>query len=116
MAPVDGPGWLSVGDLSQEVYVNTKWLGPLAATCLLAAAAAVPTLQAANAQRSSRAEASPQKRIPGMRAEQRKQNGGSSARVFGGQAAETGAWPFQVALLTSYMLDKRPESQLDAQF
>lgn len=96
--------------------MNTKWFGPLAATCLLAAVAAMPAMEVANAQSSTRAEASPQKRVPTMRAEQRKQNGGSSDRVFGGQEAKSGAWPFQVALLTSYMLDKRPESQLDAQF
>ena len=93
-----------------------KWFGPLAATCLLAAAAALPAMQPASAQESARPEASPQKRVPEARAAQRKASGGSNDRVFGGLAAEQGAWPFQVALLTSYMLDNRPESQMDAQF
>lgn len=93
-----------------------KWLGPLAATCLLAVAAALPTMQPAAAQEAGRPEASPQKRVPEARAAQRKAAGDSNDRVFGGFAAEQGAWPFQVALLTSYMLDNRPESQMDAQF
>lgn len=93
-----------------------KWLGPLAATCLLAVAAALPTIQPAAAQEAGRPEASPQKRVPEARAAQRKAAGDSNDRVFGGFAAEQGAWPFQVALLTSYMLDNRPESQMDAQF
>jgi secreted trypsin-like serine protease len=93
-----------------------KWIGPLAATCLLAAATALPAIHSAVAQGATRAEASPQKRVPEARAAQRKANGGTNDRVFGGFAAEQGAWPFQVALLTSYMLDDRPESQMDAQF
>lgn len=93
-----------------------KWFGPLAATCLLAAAAALPAIPPAAAQEASRPEASPQKRVPEARAAQRKANEGGGDRVFGGQAAEDGAWPFQVALLTSYMLDQSKESQLNAQF
>ncbi|MEZ5783641.1 MAG: serine protease [Rhizobiaceae bacterium] len=93
-----------------------KWFGPLTAGCLLAAAAALPALHEAAAQDVVRPEASPQKRVPEARAAQREASGGSNDRVFGGFAAEQGAWPFQVALLTANMLDNRPESQVDAQF
>jgi secreted trypsin-like serine protease len=94
--------------------VIKKWLGPLAATCLIAAAAALPVLQPAAAQDTAmRPEANPSKRVSEARAAQRAAGGD---RVFGGQAAEPGSVPFQVALLTSYMLDDRAESQLDAQF
>lgn len=93
-----------------------KWFGPLAATGLLALATAFSAVQPAVAQDASRPEASPQKRVPEARAAQRKANEGGSDRVFGGLAAEQGAWPFQVALLTSYMLDQSAESQLNAQF
>ena len=37
-------------------------------------------------------------------------------RVFGGHEAAKGDWPFQVALLSSEMLDDNPDSQPDAQF
>lgn len=90
-----------------------KWLGPLAATCLMAAAV---TLPAAAQDTATRPEANPSKRVAEARAAQRAANGDSDDRVFGGQAAEPGSVPFQVALLTSYMLDDRAESQLDAQF
>ena len=92
-----------------------KWFGPLAATCLLAGMA-LPAAQPAAAQETTRPEASPQKRVPEARAAQRKAAGGGNDRVFGGLAAEQGAWPFQVALLTSASLAKNPESRMDAQF
>lgn len=94
----------------------TKWLGPLTATCMVAALSALPAYQQAAAQEAQPPQATTQKRVPEARAAQRKANGGADDRVVGGYAAEPGAWPFQVALLTSYMLDDRPESQLDAQF
>lgn len=59
---------------------------------------------------------SPISRIPDQRRAQRIAADGESPRVFGGIEAEKGAWPFQVALLTSEMLDDNPDSQFDAQF
>ncbi|MER9364040.1 serine protease [Mesorhizobium sp. M0500] len=40
----------------------------------------------------------------------------TGTRVIGGTEAKPGAWPFQVALLASEMLDSRAASQLNAQF
>lgn len=59
-------------------------------------------------------EVSPMSRVPKARAEQRAS--GEDSRVIGGTVAATGAWPFQVALLTSGMLDQNPMTNLDAQF
>ena len=53
-------------------------------------------------------------RVPTLRVEKAKQEEGD--RVFGGKEAQKGAWPFQVALLTSEMLDADPASQPNAQF
>lgn len=41
---------------------------------------------------------------------------GGADRVLGGRMADTGEWPFQVALLASNRLDQSPESQTNAQF
>ena len=60
-------------------------------------------------------EASPMRRVPGARTEQNKEEG-AGERVFGGHEAAKGAWPFQVALLSSDRLDDSPNSQPDAQF
>lgn len=97
--------------------MTSKWLGPLAATCLLAAAAAVPATHFAfAADKDPRPEVGVSKSVPEARAAARKAGGDSNDRVFGGDVAAPGAWPFQVALLTTYSLDARPESQLDAQY
>lgn len=53
-------------------------------------------------------------RVPALRAAKAKEDAGD--RVFGGKEAPKDAWPFQVALLTSEMLDADPASQADAQF
>ena len=42
--------------------------------------------------------------------------GGESNRVIGGRQADTGEWPFQVALLASNRLTPTTQSQLNAQF
>ena len=55
------------------------------------------------------------RRVPGARTEQNKEEGAGD-RVFGGNEAAKGAWPFQVALLSSRPLDDSPNSQPDAQF
>jgi len=88
---------------------------PIAAVSLLAMAAAFPSVPAAYSQdATTRPEASPMRRVPLARAEQSAK--GEGDRVFGGHEADQGEWPFQVALLTSEMLDDSPESQPDAQF
>jgi len=53
-------------------------------------------------------------RVPALRMEKAKEDGGD--RVFGGKEAKKGAWPFQVALLTSDALDDSADSQANAQF
>lgn len=106
-----GPASASTG-LSQEVKVNRmKTLAPLAALALLSTAAA-GTAWADEA----RPELSPMSRVTAARAEQAKATGDSGDRVFGGKEADKGEWPFQVALLSSNMLDDSVESQANAQF
>lgn len=79
-------------------------------------AAGVTPLTAASAQASQPAkpEASPMSRVPEARKAARES--GENQRVIGGTAAEDGAWPFQVALLTADYLSEDPLTQLDAQF
>jgi len=71
---------------------------------------------AARAQEAqgSKPEASPISRVPEARKAARES--GEGDRVIGGTAAEEGAWPFQVALLTADYLGDAPATQLDAQF
>lgn len=88
---------------------------PLAAASLLALTAALPTAPLVLADDGmTRPELSPMRRVPSARAEQSAEGAGD--RVFGGNEADKGEWPFQVALLTSEMLDASPASQPDAQF
>lgn len=83
----------------------------------LAAIALPASTSIAMAEQGGKAAAnSPMSRIPDARLAQREALSGEHPRVFGGVEAEKGAWPFQVALLTSGMLDDNPESQFDAQF
>lgn len=62
-----------------------------------------------------RSVGSPIDRVSKARAEQNASTD-TQDRVFGGQEADPGEWPFQVALLTSVMLDDDPMTQADAQF
>lgn len=59
---------------------------------------------------------SPMAKTPEARRAQRQAMNGELPRVFGGTQAAKDAWPFQVALLTTEMLDESDESQFDAQF
>lgn len=86
---------------------------PILAVSLLALTAAIPLAQVARADGASKPEASPMERVPDLRADQDEDAGD---RVFGGHEAAKGAWPFQVALLRSDMLDDSPNSQPNAQF
>jgi secreted trypsin-like serine protease len=86
-------------------------LAPLAAVALLSA---MPAGMAA--AQDARPELSPMSRVTAARAAQAKEAGDSGDRVFGGNEAEPGEWPFQVALLSSDMLDDSAVSQANAQF
>ena len=91
-----------------------KKITPLAAFALLAAGAA--TAPSSTFAQDARPELSPMSRVTAARAERTEEAGESGDRVFGGDEAEPGEWPFQVALLSSEMLDDDPNSQTDAQF
>ena len=86
---------------------------PLAAIAVLAAATG--GIAPASAQ-DARPELSPISRVTAARVAKTKETGVSGDRVFGGNEASPGEWPFQVALLSSEMLDDSPQSQSDAQF
>ena len=86
---------------------------PLVAATLISTMLA--GLAPAGAQQE-RPELSPMSRVTAARAEQAKADDGSGDRVFGGNEAEPGEWPFQVALLSSSMLDESAGSQANAQF
>ncbi len=70
----------------------------------------------AMAQSGTEAAQSPMARVPDARRAQREAMKGEEPRVFGGTEAQEGAWPFQVALLTTDNLDEAPESHFNAQF
>ncbi len=82
---------------------------------LLAAALAFPALPSL-AQEAVHPEVNAIDRVPEARAKWAAENPDSGDRVFGGQEAEPGAWPFQVALLSTGKLDASPGSQPNAQF
>jgi secreted trypsin-like serine protease len=80
----------------------------------LAAAVAFGAAIPVHAQEGARPELSPIDRVSEARSKEAAS--GEGDRVFGGNAAEPGAWPFQVALLATQKLDASPESQGAAQF
>jgi secreted trypsin-like serine protease len=115
---VTARGWFARPEeaLSQEVNLTIiSRFKPLAAVSLLALAAALSISQPVHADGTSKPEASPRERVPDMRADAEEDDEGDN-RVFGGHEAAEGAYPFQVALLSSEMLDDSTESQPDAQF
>jgi secreted trypsin-like serine protease len=91
-------------------------LRSILATSLLSLVAAVTATDLADADSSARErpEASPWARVPQGRIAQ--SESGEDGRVFGGREAAKGAWPFQVALLKSSVLDESPTSQINAQY
>ncbi|ANT53643.1 S1 family serine peptidase [Mesorhizobium amorphae] len=91
---------------------------PLAATLLagMAMLATVNAIHAADATARPEAAVSPMKRVAEARAKAKAENPDGADRVYGGKEAEKGAYPFQVALLTTDRLDDSPASQPDAQF
>ena len=88
-----------------------------AAIALLAATATISIMHVASAEDAgAKPELNPMSRVPELRAKASETKGESGDRVFGGQMADKGEWPFQVALLTSERLDNDPNSQPDSQF
>jgi secreted trypsin-like serine protease len=89
---------------------------------LAAAIAAVPALAEENSLEAATrmmpgAVSAPIDRVPEARRMQPEASeANQSDRVFGGVEAAPGAWPFQVALLTTEMLDETVDTQFDAQF
>ncbi len=95
----------------------TRRTTPLAGLALLAAATALPGITPSFAQQAgARPELSPMSRVTAARVAAAKANEGAGDRVIGGNEAEKDEWPFQVALLSSSMLDADPKSQPNAQF
>ena len=80
------------------------------AGCTLLCSASALASTAAAQQGGERAESSPLSRVTESRAAE------GHSRVFGGKEAQSGAYPFQVALLASRRLDDSAESQINAQF
>ena len=107
---------LRVGnDLSQEVnLIHVNRYASLAAIALLAAI--VQGVVNPAAAQDARPELSPMSRVTAARTEKAKETGDSGDRVFGGNEASPGEWPFQVALLSRATLDDSPASQSNAQF
>lgn len=87
-------------------------------TSLFILGAAFPLMNASHAAETASPEAvnSPMHRVAEARDKAKAENADEADRVFGGQEAEKGAYPFQVALLSSNRLDESPDSQPDAQF
>jgi secreted trypsin-like serine protease len=83
---------------------------------LVAAGMALAPVLPASAQDAARPELRPMQRVPEARAKWAAENQDSGDRVFGGQEADKGEWPFQVALLSAGKLDNSPASQSSAQF
>ena len=97
----------------------------LAASALLAGTASFAVANPLGAERaaiaSPRAQASPIARVPAARdkaaqAAREKAEQGETDRIIGGHEAASGAYPFQVALLSAAHLDDSPQSHFDAQF
>ena len=91
---------------------------PIIAASMLAAITSLAGADASRADGAARPEAavSPMKRVTEARAKAAADNPDAADRVYGGTEAEKGAYPFQVALLTTDRLDESPASQANAQF
>ncbi|WP_162300722.1 S1 family peptidase [Alkalilacustris brevis] len=64
----------------------------------------------------TRPEHAPMRRVPELRSARAQTETEEAPRVFGGDEAALGAWPFQVALAFAEWLDDDPLSQYHAQF
>lgn len=96
----------------------TNRFRPIVAASMLAIVSALAIAGSSRADDAVRPEAavSPMKRVTDARAKAAAENPDGSDRVYGGYQAEKGAYPFQVALLTTDRLDESPASQANAQF
>lgn len=95
--------------------MNTRASRRLLGRAALTAALVLAAAPAFAADPAPRPETSPRSRVPAARAEWAKA-AQESNRVFGGQQAKSGQFPFQVALLNAADLDDTPESQINSQF
>lgn len=86
----------------------------LAATMVVSPMLCATSVRAEMRRAGVTSASGPMERVPEARRAQRM--AGEESRVFGGTEAQKGAWPFQVALLTTEMLDESTDSQFDAQF
>lgn len=77
----------------------------LAALCAVAATSAF-----------AQAAPNPFDSVPKLRAAAAAENGGTTDRVIGGQLADEGEYPFQVAFLSAEYLTEDPQSQTTAEF
>lgn len=77
----------------------------LAALCAVAATSAF-----------AQAAPNPFDNVPKLRAAAAAENGGTTDRVIGGQLADEGEYPFQVAFLSAEYLTEDPQSQTTAEF
>ena len=105
-----------------KLNVNLSSMVAASIVTLMASVAAVPAiaeevqLPEVPERSLERPEFAPMARVPELRTEIGEGDGEEGDRVFFGKQAEQGAWPFQVALLTTRNLDSSRESQLNAQF
>jgi secreted trypsin-like serine protease len=101
-------------------FLKQGLAGAIAAIALSGAFALPAASQ--DQEQAVRPELNPMSRVTALRQEKAKAaaagtaDQGESDRVFGGKEAPKGAYPFQVALLTTEWLDDSPESQPNAQF
>ncbi len=103
--------------MSQEDKVTfIRRFSHVAGAALLAGSATLAAFGSAHAADEGRPELSPIERVISARAKAATNKSDSSDRVFGGNEADPGEWPFQVALLASERLDESPASQPNAQF
>lgn len=93
--------------------MSLKAMHVTAAVALLASAA---TFAPALAGGGPAAFKSPSARVPAARDEVAGSQGEEAGRVFGGQVAKDGAFPFQVALMDANTIASDPENQANAQF
>jgi hypothetical protein len=100
------------GDLNVQMIDRFK---PLAAASLFSLATVLAGAAHAD-EAKPEAAVSPMQRVAAARDKAKAENPDGGDRVFGGTQAEKGAYPFQVALLTTDRLDESPASQSDAQF
>jgi secreted trypsin-like serine protease len=112
MALHQGKGPTSTAETTSAKIEISGWLFALSLAALNLAAAPRPAVAAEPVP----GIVLPQATIKSPIAQVPKAKSSAGTRVIGGTEAKPGAWPFQVALLASEMLDSSAESQFNAQF